>query len=159
MHRRKKPKISSSDFWATSTDLPVNLQIPRNYCFWKTSCTSWYGSLSHCLQGFIHVGWCRISSNNNSSHSQSSSKVQWLKSRWHSPYILVYNYHQLPLTYFLVSVSSILNLRYVFLPPKEIPSLKLIAKALENWWLEDDPPFLLDLFRCNLSFREGRCFF
>ena len=118
MHRRKKPKISSSDFWATSTDLPVNLQIPRNYCFWKTSCTSWYGSLSHCLQGFIHVGWCRISSNNNSSHSQSSSKVQWLKSRWHSPYILVYNYHQLPLTYFLVSVSSILNLRYVFFAPK-----------------------------------------
>ena len=35
------------------------------YCWWKKSCTSWYGTLSHYLQGFIHIGWCRISSINS----------------------------------------------------------------------------------------------
>ena len=39
-----------------------------------------------------------------------SEIIQWLQSRWHSPYILVYK-HPL-LTYLLVSVPSILTLRY-----------------------------------------------
>ena len=34
------------------------------YCWWfrNPAITSW-GSLSHHLQGFVHLGWCRISSN------------------------------------------------------------------------------------------------
>jgi len=39
-----------------------------------------------------------------------SEIIQWLQSRWHSPYILVYK-HPL-LTYLLVSVPSILTLRH-----------------------------------------------
>ena len=42
----------------------------ETYCWWLSSCTSWYvvyHSLSHCLQGFIHPRWCRISSINSMS--------------------------------------------------------------------------------------------
>ena len=29
----------------------------RWYCWWKKSCTSWYGIISQHLQGFIHPRW------------------------------------------------------------------------------------------------------
>ena len=29
-----------------------------SYCWWQKSCTSWYASLSHYLQGFIYPRWC-----------------------------------------------------------------------------------------------------
>ena len=37
----------------------TNRSPPPTYCWWKKSHTSWYGSLSHYLQGFIHPnsGW------------------------------------------------------------------------------------------------------
>ena len=39
----------------------------ERYCWWfrNPAFTSWYGSLSHYLQGFIHPWWCRISSINS----------------------------------------------------------------------------------------------
>ena len=44
----------------------IFIYIYRWYCWWLKSYTSWYGSLSHYLQGFIHSRWCRISSINSS---------------------------------------------------------------------------------------------
>ena len=37
----------------------------RGYCWWKKSCTSWYGKYPNHLQGSIHRRWCRISSINS----------------------------------------------------------------------------------------------
>ena len=42
------------------------------YCWWKKSCTSWYGSLSHYLQGFIHPRLFGISSIKRMTHTKES---------------------------------------------------------------------------------------
>ena len=33
------------------------VEIHPSYCWWKKSCTSWFCSLSHYFQGFIHPRW------------------------------------------------------------------------------------------------------
>ena len=48
--------------WTSSRD-------SSSYCWWTKSCTSWYGSLSQYLQGFVRPRWCRISSINSMSLS------------------------------------------------------------------------------------------
>ena len=42
------------------------VRVGNYYGWWLKPCTSWYGTLSHYLQGFIHPRWCRISSINSS---------------------------------------------------------------------------------------------
>ena len=50
--------------WGSVWLNPPNL---RRYCWWKKSCTSWYGKypiIYKVLYGFIYARWCRISSIN-----------------------------------------------------------------------------------------------
>ena len=49
------------------TDSLLSLHHPQAqwYCWWKKSCTSWYGSFSHYLQHFIHPKWLFGSSSIN----------------------------------------------------------------------------------------------
>ena len=52
------------------------------YCWWKKSCTSWIGSLSHYLHGFIHPRWLFGISSINSS---SCTRATFLPDPVHSP--------------------------------------------------------------------------
>ena len=59
------------------------------YCWWKKSCTSWYGKYPINLQGFMHVGWCRISSINS---MEGDSPKQELFSSFLKKYMCIYVY-------------------------------------------------------------------
>ena len=56
-------------------EIPIKPTFHRWYCWWKKSYTSWYGSLFHNLQSFIHPKWCRISSINSIYHWNHQNKT------------------------------------------------------------------------------------
>ena len=131
------------------------------YCWWKKSCTSWYGSLSHYLQGFIHVRWCR-----NSSINSRWCYVSW-KGRFPPLWSTTYNmatwlflpnvphgvlekkvttrkFQPLRLTHLDEFETLKTKQKIVVSPPKQhehpfkkvvLPSMK-INLTPENWWLE-----------------------
>ena len=49
-------------------------QVEMTNCWWKKSCTSWYGEYPIIYRGFIHIKWCRISSINRITKKHVSSK-------------------------------------------------------------------------------------
>ena len=53
-----------------------------SYCWWKKSCTSWYGKISHYLQVFLDPRWCRISSINSSSDTNTLTLINSIYIIW-----------------------------------------------------------------------------
>ena len=46
------------------------------YCWWKKSCTSWYGKYPIIYRAFAHPRWCRISSINSSTWKFDGWKLE-----------------------------------------------------------------------------------
>ena len=57
----------------------------QQYCWWKKSCTSWYGSFSHYLRAFIHPRWLALGFLNHQQYGlgmEFSTKWEFSSACW-----------------------------------------------------------------------------